>query len=79
MSKNRLGENGVGALAASPRLAGLRWLGLERVEVGDAGAQALAKSPHLERLEVLDLRDNGELRPQTLEALRQRFGVRVHL
>jgi uncharacterized protein (TIGR02996 family) len=50
-----LDAEAVGLLAASPRLAGLRWLDLSSNPMGDEGAAALAASPHLRGLAYLDL------------------------
>jgi uncharacterized protein (TIGR02996 family) len=50
-----LDAEAVGVLAASPNLAGLRWLDLSHNAFGDAGAAALAKSPYLRELVRLDL------------------------
>jgi uncharacterized protein (TIGR02996 family) len=54
----RLSPAGVGALAGSPHLAGLRELVLTRNNVGDAGAAALARSPYLRLLERLEVYDS---------------------
>ncbi len=56
---NALGDEGVQALAACPRLAGLRELELPDNRIGAAGMEALAASPHLARLRTLDLSENS--------------------
>ena len=52
------GDAGARALAASPRVAGLRWLGLTDNAIGDPGVVALAASPHLTELRFLALAGN---------------------
>jgi uncharacterized protein (TIGR02996 family) len=53
-----LGDAGVQALVACPRLALLTALDLAGNDIGDPGIRALAGSPFLTRLRFLDLRDN---------------------
>lgn len=58
LSHNDLGEAGVGVMAESPTLAGLRSLRLAGCNVTDGAAAVLAASPHLGRLAELDLGNN---------------------
>lgn len=52
---NFIGPEGIGHLARSPQLAGLRHLGLGLTSAGSAGVRELAKSHHLHRLQSLNL------------------------
>ena len=52
------GDAGALALAASPHVAGLRWLGLTDDAIGEPGVVALAASPHLTALRFLALAGN---------------------
>jgi Ran GTPase-activating protein (RanGAP) involved in mRNA processing and transport len=52
------GNDGVRAIAESPHLANLAFLGLKCNNVGDEAAIALAQSPHLRLLRVLDVEHN---------------------
>jgi hypothetical protein len=70
---NRLGDDGVVALARTPALATLRALDLRYNEIGNVGALVLAESPHLTGIEWLDLRDN-RFGDRAACALRERFG-----
>ncbi|HEY1189131.1 MAG TPA: hypothetical protein VGE74_15865, partial [Gemmata sp.] len=64
---NRIGPEGIAALGASPRLAGLRALGLAgNGTVGDRGVAALLTAPGLAKLEHLDLRSTDV----TIDAVR---------
>ncbi|MDY3552787.1 TIGR02996 domain-containing protein [Gemmata sp. JC717] len=57
---NRIGPEGLSALGASPRLAGLRALGLAGCDtVGDRGLRSMLAAPHLTKLDRLDLRSTG--------------------
>ncbi len=77
--RGTVGDAGAQALAACPRLAGLRTLDLAAAgPVGEAGALALAASPHLSGLTLLRLPGNG-LGGEATAALRQRFGPRLRL
>jgi uncharacterized protein (TIGR02996 family) len=80
LSGNGIGPAGARALAASPNLSGLTTLNLSGNGIGDGdgGAEALAASERLTRLTALDLswNDIGDAGEQ---ALRARFGDRVHL
>jgi uncharacterized protein (TIGR02996 family) len=78
LGDNSVGDWGVGALATSAGLPHLAILDLSGNRVTDAGALALAGSAHFGRLKSLDLRVNP-IGPQGREALRARFGDRVHL
>jgi uncharacterized protein (TIGR02996 family) len=93
LSTNRVGNEGARALANSPHLRGLEELNLCGGEdrqadwsvsgstipnVGDEGALALANSPHLGGLRSLLLYEN-RLSDEAQQALRARFGGRVHL
>jgi hypothetical protein len=81
---NGVGDAGALALAISPYLAGLRFLGLGQLGadvelIGDAGTRALAEGRHWRELEELDLDNNaigdeGALalaRSETLAGLRR--------
>jgi hypothetical protein len=72
---NPIGPAGVEALANSPHLAQLASLDLRCDGIGEAGARALLASPHLRRLYLSILGDG--LSPETLNALRERFFLRI--
>jgi uncharacterized protein (TIGR02996 family) len=59
LRRNRLGPDGLRALAEAPGLASLTALRLGWNDVRDTGAKALAASPHLTRLTALDLSHNN--------------------
>jgi Leucine-rich repeat (LRR) protein len=59
LTGNRIGSDGVEALAASPFLSGLRELGLNGNHIGPAGFDALLAAPWLGNLTTLELADNG--------------------
>jgi uncharacterized protein (TIGR02996 family) len=65
------------ALAEGESLSGLKELDLRDNRIGNAGALALASSPHLSGLESLSLWGNP-ISQAGWEALRRRFGARVH-
>lgn len=73
LTGNRIGPDGMLRLLASPYLAGLRELHLERNDIGDAGADALlmADLPSLARLVLTP----DELSPERLTAIVARFGT----
>jgi uncharacterized protein (TIGR02996 family) len=58
LNDNKLGDDGVRALAGCAHLANLTRLDLANNEISASGAQALALSPHLANLTVLDLSSN---------------------
>jgi uncharacterized protein (TIGR02996 family) len=80
MSGNRIGPEGMAALAGCSALSSLAVLKLGRNCVGDAGVRALIASPHLGRLSILDLSTNG-LTDSGGEALRDwpQRGRMIHL
>lgn len=78
LDENRITDASVEALAASPEASQLRELHLDFNEIGDDGALALSVSPSLTNLRCLTLYANPLGRPGA-EALRERFGDRVHL
>jgi uncharacterized protein (TIGR02996 family) len=83
LSQTNLGLAGVEALASSPHLAGLRELDLGRNPLRDAEARVLAESPHLGQLRQLSMIVaayplGARLTAAGKEALRARFGERVH-
>lgn len=67
-----------GRVAGCEKLGGLKRLSFYAAGIGAAGGRALAESPHLNNLEALDLRVNGQL-GAAVAALRGRFGKRVWL
>jgi hypothetical protein len=69
-----VGDDGARAAAALP----LRSLTLARCGIHDDGALAIASSPALERLVLLDLRNN-KIGDRATAALRERFGGRLFL
>jgi hypothetical protein len=85
-----VGEEGVVALAASSRLAGVRRLDLSWNRLGDAAVEALARTPHLKGLTELRMAERGRvehdprahverqgaspLTPAAVRELRRRFG-----
>jgi uncharacterized protein (TIGR02996 family) len=71
-----IGDAGLAALAASPRLAGLRSLDVSAHGITDAGARTLLEAPHLRNLAFLNLKGNAISKPMQQE-LRKRFGVGV--
>jgi hypothetical protein len=71
---NRLGDEGVRVLAASPRLGRLTSLELTGTGIGAEGARLLESSAHLRRLTSLDLGFNSIDDEQVQARLRQRFG-----
>jgi uncharacterized protein (TIGR02996 family) len=73
-----VGDRGACALAEAPLLRGLRELDLDWAGVRDKGALALAASPYLGGLKRLSLAGNP-LGRDARQALRQRFGVALHL
>jgi uncharacterized protein (TIGR02996 family) len=75
---NEVGDEGAGALADSPYLRRLTTLDLRFNHVGDAGARRLAASRSLGGLRSLVIWGN-DLGPAGRDALRERFGDRVHL
>lgn len=81
LSYNELNPAAVALLARSPDLARLRFLGLcgcGGPTGGDEAAHSLIDSPNLGGLEVLNLQD-AAFAPETVAALRARFGDRVWL
>jgi uncharacterized protein (TIGR02996 family) len=68
LGRNKLGDEGVRALAESPLLGHLTSLDLHRVYAGPSSLIALVQSPHCRRLQSLDLTLN-KLGPEGLEAL----------
>jgi uncharacterized protein (TIGR02996 family) len=82
-------DQGAVAVAGTPWVAQLRQLDLASNSIGERGARALLESPFLEKIELLDLRENltarsddedaEAIRPDTVRALRRRFGKRVLL
>jgi len=72
---NPIGPAGVEALASSPHLGRLASLDLRCDGSGEAGARALLASPHLRRLYLSVLGDG--LSPETLNALRERYFLRI--
>jgi hypothetical protein len=75
---NGIGDRGVRALAASPVARNLAWLDLNTNRITSDGALALAESPHLKQLYRLELMRN-DIGPHAQAALRERFGMAVHL
>ena len=78
LAGNAVGNEGAAALANSPHLADLRHLDLATNHISERGALALAESPFLQQLEWLGLAYNFP-GPRGEEALRKRFGEKVHL
>jgi uncharacterized protein (TIGR02996 family) len=64
-------------LASSPVLDPVRLLDLSGNPLSNTGALALAKSPHLGNLECLELGVRHEFRPETVGALKARFGKKL--
>jgi uncharacterized protein (TIGR02996 family) len=78
LSYNFLTDAAARDLACSPHLANLQELCLAHNSIRAAGAEALARSPNLAGLRKLDLTNNPYLGNAGREALRARFGDRVH-
>jgi uncharacterized protein (TIGR02996 family) len=78
LNHNQIGDEGVRALAASPRLSPLTELDLRDNRITDEGARLLAASTTLGNLRELLLRGNP-IRNRGWTLLRQRFGSRVRL
>ncbi len=76
LSWNQLGDQGIEALAYSPRWSHISVLDLRYNSVGDAGAVALAGSPYLNRLSRLLVHFN-KIGSAGRNALLQRFGTAV--
>jgi uncharacterized protein (TIGR02996 family) len=74
--RNRIGNAGVRALAASPHLGRLAELRLEPGPLSAAAARALAGSPHLAGLGLLVL--DGNVSEEARRILRAGLGQRVH-
>ena len=74
-----ISRDGVRLLAASPLLASLKMLGLDDNNLTNPGAMALVKSRHLDGLECLDLGTETGFAPDTLKALKARFGKKVQV
>jgi hypothetical protein len=74
---NEPGDEALAALVQSPHLAGLERLDLRGCGVGDATARALAAVGPWNALRRLTLLEH-ELSPEARQALRQRFGARLH-
>ncbi|MBY0457751.1 MAG: TIGR02996 domain-containing protein, partial [Gemmataceae bacterium] len=79
LSRNKLVDRAVVALAAARHLTNLDVLNLSCNEVGDAGADALAASSALPTLRELDLTKNPRLTARGKQALRDALGDRVKL
>ncbi len=58
LGNNRLGNDGVAAIARCPQFAELRHLDLQNNAVGNLGVEALVNSPHMSNLEYLNLYHN---------------------
>ena len=58
LGNNRIGSEGVAAIARGAQFADLAWLDLQANEVGNLGLEALVGSPYLWRLEHLNLANN---------------------
>lgn len=71
-SWDRIGAEGVRALAACPKMAGLQGLNLSRCHLG-AAHHALLDSPHLGELWELDLRTSHRLDDDLVARLKARF------
>jgi uncharacterized protein (TIGR02996 family) len=59
LGTNRLGNDGVAAIAACAQFADLRRLDLDSNEIGNLGVEAIVQSPHMRNLERLALYDNN--------------------
>jgi hypothetical protein len=77
LGANWIGDSGAKALATSPLARRLTVLNLRGNGIGDAGHRALAAAPQLAGLRALYLEGNC-FRTNSEEALRARFGERVH-
>ncbi len=75
----KISREGVRILAASPLLASVKMLELDDNPLTDPGAMALVKSRHLDGLEFLDLGTETGFAPDTLKALKARFGKKVQV
>ena len=58
LANNRIGNEGLGAIARCPQLAQLRYLDLEKNSLANLGFEALIQSPHVGQLEYLNLAQN---------------------
>lgn len=58
LARNRLGDAGAAALAASPVLAGVEVLDLSENDIGEVGAAAVGGSPYFGKLRRLELAHN---------------------
>jgi hypothetical protein len=74
LDDNRLGDEGVQALAEAPQLVGLTELRLRSAGITDVEAQILVRSPHLRHLALLDLLGNPAICEVARRALKTRFG-----
>jgi uncharacterized protein (TIGR02996 family) len=77
LSSTGAGNAAAHAFALSPDLRNVEELYLSANNIGDDGAFALANSPHLEGIRTLFMNFNC-LGLAGVQALRQRFGTRVH-
>jgi len=75
---NSAGNDGVIALARSPRLAGLRVLDLGYTQVGDDGIRAILDSPWADGLAFLNV-IGSPASAEAKDALKARMGDRVRL
>lgn len=66
-------------LAASPVLESVRMLSLAGHPLSNPGAMALARSRHLGKIECVELGVHFEFRPETIRALKDRFGKKLRL
>jgi len=76
---NRVTDNGAVRLAQSLPFSQLHTLDLSNNLLGSPGAIALARSPHLAALNRLVLAGCGPVSPETIQALKERFGAKVQL
>ena len=58
LANNRIGNEGLGAIARCPQLAHLQYLDLEKNAIANLGLEALIQSPHIGQLEYLNLAQN---------------------
>jgi len=76
LGTNRIGDEGVVALADSTNVSQLTYLEITRNQLTDVSARALIRSPHLGRLRELHLRGN-QFSEEGKVLLQERFGSRL--
>jgi uncharacterized protein (TIGR02996 family) len=77
LSDTELDDAGVAELARAPNMKGLTHLRLCGCRLGSDSYRTLVASPYLDRIEVLDLRENRWISPEERQLLQMRFGSRV--